>query len=159
MAREVVVTEPTQELDALRRQAHTKVVVLLLAGDSAELIERERNAVLVLEPPVERERLAAVPLACLGVRLADDEGDRTVERVGARGGRRLVPCEQLLEARPPFGEVAAHRPEACERRRERQRLLALPGRVEVVECGAEVVMLRIEPVEPRLRPSSQLDVC
>ncbi len=116
--------------------------------DRTEVAEGTNGARVVAGGPVELEGAGGIRLG--GHELAAKQGERRARprRLGARrrvaAGRVGEPPPDALE---PFAQVAADVPEPPERGCEAQLELRVAVR-EPVERGAQVVVLRLEPVEP-----------
>src|SRR6266542_1330207 len=130
--------------------------VIVHREDSGELVLRVGDAPGVTEPAMELKRLLGPqPLLCGSCAGLRREVSRSRERLRARQGRPIVGLEQVLEAAPPFGEMAPQTPELPDRPAELQGCLRLARGLEPVEGGAEVVVVALEPIEPLFRTHAE----
>jgi hypothetical protein len=145
----LVAAQPAKARCALLEQRHRAVVVADRGSDRPEVAEPARDSLLVAEAPPALEHL-------LVARLREGEV-AAAERDRARDGERLrterrpavaVVRERRVEPALRLDEVAADLPEdaqsAREPQREVERALERPR-----QRGAHVVVLGLEPVEPR----------
>src|SRR5207244_5272934 len=100
----------------------------------------------------EHQRLLLPDLRGGHIRLPVRNSSRRFERVSAGFGKFIATrkAEHGLDARTAFAQVAAHLPEAPQRRRQSQRLFGARVRDAPVERGSEVVMVKLQAVELRL---------
>ncbi len=115
----------------VQHRTHTLAVAEFAPDRDALFIERRRRRIVALLPgqyagPVERSRA----------------------RRGGGGGSR---AEELREPAAALAEIAAHEPEARDRARELEAALAVAKhRGRARQRRAQVVVLGLEPIEPRL---------
>src|SRR5207302_3420411 len=152
-------SELAESGEALLEERERPRPVGLLSCGEREREHRVGSAPVVAQAAMERERVLA-PLLC-GERIAPTDGHYggSVERPGAGGRRCVVGGEQSLESSLSLCEVTAHVPKAIERTRELQREPRVAIRFEPVEGRAEVVVLRLEPVEPLFRIAAEVRIC
>ena len=124
--------------------------VAVVPRHDPQVVERLGDAAVVAERPAEREVFAVQRARGRILPLLEGQDARRVERLaarrrGVRGGQR----QRRGEPPPPLAHVAVHLPEAPERPGEPQRRLRLPACRRPAERRPEIVVLRLQPRQPR----------
>ncbi len=128
-----------------------RVEVLALEGEMPEDGQADRFSACVAEcreePPA---FLGEVRGTCeIGARPRDPGG--ALERRRAQPGREVPAAfHRVLEPAPAFAEVRPDPPEAPDRGGDAHEQLVLAGLAAPGQRGAQVVVLRLDPLRPRL---------
>ena len=146
----VLLAELVEFVNGLFRHRAAALEIALIERERPEVHPHARGAEGVAER-LQRQRLLEQLLRRDGVTALPVDHCCAEDGPRPRLRRALVGREGPHESATALLEVAVHLPEAPERSREPLLELALADRVEAVEGGPQVVVLCLEPVEPRFQ--------